>query len=425
MCANDLVAAWGAQKLMEQWGIPITIVSGPVTDNQTGTDYISQEMKLPAANAKTDGRALFGIVYEEIQDEREAGAVRSRSEGARIFGASGYAGGELLRLLLDHPKAEPVAVISRSQAGQPVSRRARAPVAPDRPGVHERAAARAPDEPEVIFLAGAHGYAVGGRAGAARHGHPRRRPVGGLPSEGPGLLREVLRARSPRASRAQPEFVYGLPELFRDADRGVARGRVARLLRHGVDPRPRASLARGTRRGSGARLGLRDHGLVGRGRHAHPDDAPPAARLRFLRVRHRRPPPPAGDRGIALGVGAPPAGRIVFQTHSAPARARHLRRRQRCRSKRRDGPRRARRRSYEEAYGTSSSSAWSTDPRTSRRQGHELRRHRRRAPAAASRKVFVAIDNLVKGAAGQAIQAMNIMFGLPEPTGLKMTGVFP
>jgi N-acetyl-gamma-glutamyl-phosphate reductase len=36
-----------------------------------------------------------------------------------------------------------------------------------------------------------------------------------------------------------------------------------------------------------------------------------------------------------------------------------------------------------------------------------------------------AIDNLVKGAAGQAIQAMNIMFGFPEPTGLKMTGVFP
>jgi hypothetical protein len=37
-----------------------------VTDNQTGTDYITRELKLPAANAKTDGRALFGIVYEEI-----------------------------------------------------------------------------------------------------------------------------------------------------------------------------------------------------------------------------------------------------------------------------------------------------------------------------------------------------------------------
>jgi hypothetical protein len=66
MCANDLVAAWGAQKLMEQWKIPITVVSGPVTDNQTGTDYIVEQLKLPAANAKTDGRALFGIVYEEI-----------------------------------------------------------------------------------------------------------------------------------------------------------------------------------------------------------------------------------------------------------------------------------------------------------------------------------------------------------------------
>lgn len=66
MCANDLVAAWGAKKLMEQWKIPITVVSGPVTDNQTGTDYIGSELKLPAANAKTDGRALFRIVFDEI-----------------------------------------------------------------------------------------------------------------------------------------------------------------------------------------------------------------------------------------------------------------------------------------------------------------------------------------------------------------------
>jgi hypothetical protein len=67
MCANDLVAAWGAQKLMEQWKIPITVVSGPVTDNQTGTDYISRELKLPAANAKSEGRSLFGIVYEQVR----------------------------------------------------------------------------------------------------------------------------------------------------------------------------------------------------------------------------------------------------------------------------------------------------------------------------------------------------------------------
>lgn len=34
-------------------------------------------------------------------------------------------------------------------------------------------------------------------------------------------------------------------------------------------------------------------------------------------------------------------------------------------------------------------------------------------------KVFTAIDNLVKGAAGQAVQNMNCMFGLPEDQGLR------
>ena len=36
-----------------------------------------------------------------------------------------------------------------------------------------------------------------------------------------------------------------------------------------------------------------------------------------------------------------------------------------------------------------------------------------------------ALDNLVKGAAGQAVQNMNIMFGLPEDTGLSLVPVFP
>lgn len=39
--------------------------------------------------------------------------------------------------------------------------------------------------------------------------------------------------------------------------------------------------------------------------------------------------------------------------------------------------------------------------------------------------VIGAIDNLVKGAAGQAVQNMNILFGLDETTGLKLVPVFP
>ena len=39
--------------------------------------------------------------------------------------------------------------------------------------------------------------------------------------------------------------------------------------------------------------------------------------------------------------------------------------------------------------------------------------------------VFSAIDNLVKGAAGQAVQNMNLMFGLDEKTGLTLMGTNP
>jgi len=46
---------------------------------------------------------------------------------------------------------------------------------------------------------------------------------------------------------------------------------------------------------------------------------------------------------------------------------------------------------------------------------------------AASKKYVVlsVIDNLVKGAAGQAIQNMNLMFGLDETTGLNALGMMP
>ena len=39
--------------------------------------------------------------------------------------------------------------------------------------------------------------------------------------------------------------------------------------------------------------------------------------------------------------------------------------------------------------------------------------------------VLSAIDNLVKGAAGQAVQNMNILFGLDETLGLRAPGLYP
>ena len=36
-----------------------------------------------------------------------------------------------------------------------------------------------------------------------------------------------------------------------------------------------------------------------------------------------------------------------------------------------------------------------------------------------------ALDNLVKGAAGQAVQNMNLLFGLKESEGLELVPMFP
>jgi N-acetyl-gamma-glutamyl-phosphate reductase len=39
--------------------------------------------------------------------------------------------------------------------------------------------------------------------------------------------------------------------------------------------------------------------------------------------------------------------------------------------------------------------------------------------------VCSALDNLVKGASGQAVQNMNLMLGYPEAAGLQQVALFP
>lgn len=52
----------------------------------------------------------------------DAGAARAQAVRVAVAGASGYVGGEVLRLLLGHPSVEVVAATSESSAGQPVAR---------------------------------------------------------------------------------------------------------------------------------------------------------------------------------------------------------------------------------------------------------------------------------------------------------------
>jgi N-acetyl-gamma-glutamyl-phosphate reductase len=48
-----------------------------------------------------------------------------------------------------------------------------------------------------------------------------------------------------------------------------------------------------------------------------------------------------------------------------------------------------------------------------------------RPPGTDFAMILAVEDNLVKGAAGQAIQNMNLMFGLPETAGLTALPVLP
>ena len=40
VCALDPVGAWGVARLMEEQGMPVHLISGPVTDNVVGTDFL-------------------------------------------------------------------------------------------------------------------------------------------------------------------------------------------------------------------------------------------------------------------------------------------------------------------------------------------------------------------------------------------------
>ncbi len=113
-----------------------------------------------------------------------------------ILGAAGYTGGELIRLLLNHPQAEIVFANSESNAGNPVS------------DVHEGLVGDTDltftsempfDEVDVIFLCFGHGKS---------EQFLKEHPV-------PGHVRIIDLAQDFRIS-GQHDFVYGLPETHRE-----------------------------------------------------------------------------------------------------------------------------------------------------------------------------------------------------------------
>ncbi len=65
-CASDYVGAWGGIELLRKQGVRVDVISGSVTDSRMGEDYIRNEFQVPAANARSEGSALFELVKNKI-----------------------------------------------------------------------------------------------------------------------------------------------------------------------------------------------------------------------------------------------------------------------------------------------------------------------------------------------------------------------
>lgn len=121
-----------------------------------------------------------------------------------IIGGAGYTAGELLRILLNHPGAEIVFVQSSSNAGNPVS-----DVHIDLLGETDLVfTGKTPfNEVDVIFLCMGHG----------------KSKTFVEQNDLPGSLKIIDLSHDFRLKRAGNDFVYGLPELNRDQIRSSAR----------------------------------------------------------------------------------------------------------------------------------------------------------------------------------------------------------
>ena len=348
--------------------------------------------------------------------------------GARVAvaGASGYAGGELLRLLAGHPDLEIGPVSANSNAGAPVT--AAHPQLTGHPGLD--GAVFAGTDPEV--LAEADLLLV-----ALPHGESAQ-----LAARLPAQLKVIdlgadFRLADPEAwagyypTPYAGQWTYGLPELpgARDAIRAsttvAAPGCYATASILALAPLLAAGLAE-----PADIVIVAASGTSGAGRSLRPDllatEIMGSMSAYQVGGTHRH--TPEIEQNIdpeRAGFPASAPATVSFTPTLAPM-ARGILATCTARSGASAGELRA---ALREAYDGGPfvhvlpAGRW---PATGATLGSNAAHLQAAADPHAGRAVVVcALDNLVKGAAGQAIQIANLMLGLPETAGLTAHGVAP
>ena len=64
LTANDLVAAWGAARWMQEHDLILDVIAGPATDNAVGMRYVRDELNVGASNARTQADTFVTLVEE-------------------------------------------------------------------------------------------------------------------------------------------------------------------------------------------------------------------------------------------------------------------------------------------------------------------------------------------------------------------------
>lgn len=338
---------------------------------------------------------------------------------AAVAGASGYAGGEILRLLLGHPNIEIGAVTAHSSVGDrlaehqpqlwPLADRILEPTMPEALAGHD-----------VVFLALPHGHshelaaALGPEVVVVDCGADHR-------LTDPAAWQKFYGGEHPGT------WPYGLPELpgGRDKLHGVKRIAVpgcyptaaslamAPALAAGlVEPDVVVVAASGT---SGAGKSLKANLLA--------SEVLGSTSAYGVGGVHRHTPEMIQNLSAAAGVDVTvsftpvlvPMSRGILATCTAPLQAgvdvEQIRT------------------AYEKAYGDEpfvhllAAGQW---PTTSAVLGANTLLLQLAVDEAAGRLVVVAaVDNLTKGTGGAAVQCLNLALGLPEATGLSTVGLAP
>ena len=434
--------------MRREFDLPITAITGPATDNEVGQVYITDRPR-PAGAQRAAGRARACWRWcgrrspsgpeQDGADARDGDAspvaaptvlAPSPALGAMkvaVIGAAGYAGGELLRLLLQHPEVTECVATSRSQAGKPIAEVHPALAAAHRRPLLGRHARRGRARAgRGLPLPRARRVLAGGGRGVRRRPGPGRGPRGRLPGARSPALRAVLRRRTPRPS-CSPASPTAWPTSLGCRLRGRHGDRRARA----ASPRRRSSRSiRWPGPGSTSTPSLfAVTGSSGAGVQPRPTTHHPDAGPQPLRLLGAGPPARGGGAAVVARMGGPARRDGPAHDPLGPVRARHLPHAARVpppgmrhHAAASRGPRR--RGWFREAYaGRPFVRVLDAPPELTHAVGTNYALiHAAESENGEEIQVTVAIDNLVKGAGGQAIQAMNLALGIDERAGLDGRG---